>query len=179
MAQEKITIARPYAEAVLGRAQETGTLDLWSDMLGLLSALVQSPEVADLVTNPRLSCGQLEGALLEIAGAHLSEEGQNLLRILVQNRRIPVLPDIATLYEQGKRECQGALQVQVLSAYALDEAQEKALSDALKERLQRDIEISSKQDPDLIGGVLIRAGDLVIDGSVRGHLHRLANQLRL
>jgi len=179
MAQEKITIARPYAEAVLGRAQETDTLDLWSDMLGLLSTLVQSPEISDLIASPKLSRDELEAALLDIGDTHLSAEGQNLLRMLVHNRRLPILPDIATLYEQRKRECQGALQVHVRSAYPLDAGQEKGLADALKERLRRDIEISSEQDPDLIGGVLIRVGDLVIDGSVRGHLHRLANQLRL
>jgi F-type H+-transporting ATPase subunit delta len=177
MPQEKITIARPYAEAVLSRALETETLDRWSEMLGLLSALIQSPELAALIDNPELSRDQVEAALLEICGTLLNEEGQNLLRILVRNRRLLILPDIAALYEQLKRECQGTLQVQICSAYALDESQKHALADALKERLQRDIEISSEQDSSLIGGVLIRAGDLVIDGSVRGQLHQLANQL--
>jgi F-type H+-transporting ATPase subunit delta len=178
MPQEKITIARPYAEAVLGRAQETDTLDRWSEMLGLLSAIIQIPELVTIIDNPEVPRDQVEATLLEISGTQLSEEGQNLLRILAHNRRLPILPDIAALYEQRKRECQGTLQVQVLSAYVLGEEQEHVLADALKERLQRDIEISSEQDPSLIGGVLIRAGDLVIDGSVRGQLHQLANQLR-
>jgi F-type H+-transporting ATPase subunit delta len=179
MAQETIALARPYAEAVLKRAQETNTLESWSEMLGLLSTLVQSPEISAFVTDPKLSRSQVETTLLEIASDHLTEEGQNLLKILMQNRRLSIVPDIATLYEQRKQEYQGALRVLVQSAYALDASQEQALASALKTRLQRDIEISSEQNPELIGGVIIHAGDLVIDGSVRGQLHRLANQLRI
>jgi F-type H+-transporting ATPase subunit delta len=178
MAQENIAIARPYAKAVLGRAKETDTLDLWSDMLGLLSALVQSKAVTNLITSPKLASEQIQAALLEIGGEHLNEEGQNLLKILVRSRRLFVLPEISTLYEQLKRELRGILKVQVSSAHTLDATQEQALAEALKKRLQRDIEIQSTQDPDLIGGVVIHAGDLVIDGSVRGQLQRMANQLR-
>lgn len=178
MAQEKIAIARPYTEAVLGRAQETDSLDLWSDMLGLLSALVKSPELMALIDSPKLSNDQVLDALIDIGGENLNQECHNFLKILMHNRRVLLMPDIADLYERRKRECQGGLQVQVLSAYPLDEAQEQALATALQERLQRDIEIKSEQDPDLIGGILIHAGDLLIDGSVRGHLRRLANQLR-
>lgn len=179
MAQEKTTIARPYAEAVLARAQETDSLDLWSDMLGLLSSLVQSPELAGLVANPKLPRDQVEALLLELGAGHLNEEGQNFLKILAYNRRLSLLPDIAALYERRKRECAGVLQIQVHSAFTLDTAQEQALAEALKERLQRTVNVESSQDPDLIGGVLIRAGDVVIDGSVRGQLRQLANQLRL
>jgi F-type H+-transporting ATPase subunit delta len=179
MAQETIALARPYAEAVLKRAQETNALDNWSEMLWLLSTIVQSPEISAFITDPRLSRSQVETTLLEIGGDHLNEEGQNLLKILMQNNRLALIPDITTLYEQYKHEHQGAMRVLVQSAYALDEAQEQTLAAALKERLQRDIEIHSEQNSELIGGIIIHAGDLVIDGSVRGQLHRLANQLRI
>lgn len=178
MAQENVAIARPYAEAVLNRARETNALDQWSDMLGLLSTLVQSPEIANLISSPKLSREQIQSVLLEIGGEHLNTEGQNLLKILIHNHRLSVIPEILVLYEQRKREIQGALQVQVSSAHILDATQEQALAAALKKRLQRDIEIQATQDPNLIGGVFIRAGDLVIDGSVRGQLQRMANQLR-
>ena len=179
MAQEKTTIARPYAEAVYGRAQETDKLDLWSDMLALLSAAASTPDVAELIDNPLLPPAKVRELMLEIGGGHLSEEGQNLVKLLVDNDRLSLLPEIATLYEQLKRERQGLLQVEVTSAYALNVAQKKALAEVLKERLGRDIEISAVKDPALIGGILIRAGDMVIDGTVRGQLHKLANELRI
>ncbi len=179
MAQEKTTIARPYAEAVFGRARETDQLDLWSDMLELLSAVVRSPEISGLIDNPKLSREQLQELMLEIGGGHLNDEGQNFVKIVVANDRLPLLPEIALHYEQLKRENQGVLKVEVHSAYALNAAQQKELSSALAARLGREIEISAEKDPALIGGVLIRAGDLVIDGSVRGQLRKLANELSI
>ena len=179
MAQEKTTIARPYAEAVFARAQETDTLDLWSDTLALLSAVVQSPDVSGLVANPKVARQRLVELILEIGGGHLSDEGQNLVRVLIGTDRLALLPQIAGLYEQLKRERQGVLKVRIQSAYVLNKAQEKALADSLKERLGRDIEISAEKEPSLIGGIVIRAGDLVIDGSVRGQLSKLANELSI
>jgi len=179
MAQEKTTIARPYAEAIYGRAKETDKLDLWSDMLALLSAACSEPEVAELIANPLVPPAQVQELMLDIGGGHLSDEGQNLVKLLVDNDRLSLMPEIAALYEQLKRERQGLLQVKVTSAYALNAAQKKVLAEVLKERLERDIEISAEKDPQLIGGILIRAGDLVIDGSVRGQLHKLANELRI
>jgi F-type H+-transporting ATPase subunit delta len=179
MAQEKLTIARPYAEAVFGRAQETDKLDLWSEMLGLLSAVVASPEVSVLIDNPSLSRDRVQGLILEVGGGRLSEEGANLVKVLAQNDRLSLLPEIAELFGQLKREREGLLQVQVRSAYALNKAQEKVLADALKARLGREIEIHAEKDPSLIGGLVIRAGDLVIDGSVRGRLRKLTNELRI
>ncbi len=148
-------------------------------MLGLLAAVVRSPELSGLIANPKLSRDQIEGLMLDIGGGHLNDEGQNLVRLLVRNDRVSVVPEIAELYETLKRENQGKLQVKVRSAYALDKAHERELAEALKEKLGREIEISAEKDPSLIGGVLIRAGDLVIDGSVRGQLHKLANELRI
>ncbi len=179
MAQEKTTIARPYAEAVFGRALETDKLDLWSDMLGLLHDVARAPEIAGLIANPKLSRDQLLELMLDICGSHLSDEGQNLVRVLATNDRLSILPEIAAHYERLKRERQGVIQVQVKSAYVLDKIQENSLAEALKAKLGKDIEISSEKDSSLIGGILIRAGDLVIDGSVRGQLHKLANELNI
>ena len=173
------TIARPYAEAVFQRAVETDKLDLWSDMLGLLGAAVKDPALSGLIANPKLTTEQKTELMLEIGGGRLNDEGQNLVKLLVRNDRLAVVPEITELYETLKRENQGKLQVMVRSAYALDKAHEKELADALKEKLGREIEISAEKDPSLIGGVVIRAGDLVIDGSVRGQLHKLANELNI
>jgi len=179
MAQEKSTIARPYAEAVFGRALETDQLDLWSDMLAFLRDVVRTPEIAGLIASPKLSREQSLDLALEIGGDRLSEECKNLLRLLAANDRFAVLPEISAHFEKLKQERQGFIHVQVTSAYVLNKADEDSLAVALKTKLGRDIEISSEKDPGLIGGIVIRAGDLVIDGSVRGQLYKLANELNI
>jgi len=177
MAGETTTIARPYAEAIFGRASESDNLDYWSDSLGLLAAIVQDDRVAAAITNPKLESEQRMALMLAICGKHLNTEGQNLVRLLVRNSRLGVLPEIATLYEGLKNESQGTLDVQITSAYKMTKAQENKLAAALKKRLDRDIRVTSEIDSELIGGVLIRAGDLVIDGSVQGCLRKLATEL--
>lgn len=177
MAGDATTIARPYAEAVFARALETEKLDLWADMLGMLSAAVQDPALSGLIASPKLDKSQMTELMLDIGGGRLSDDGQNLIKLLVANGRLSVLPDIANLYEIRKAEHLGKLDVEVTSAFALQPAQEKQLAEALKRKLGREIHITSVRDPDLIGGFRLRAGDMVIDGSVAGQLHQLANEL--
>ena len=179
MAQEKTTIARPYAEAIYGRAEDTDTQDLWSDTLGMLSTVVKAPEISGLIDNPKIPRERVLGLMLEIGSGRLNDESQNLVKILAHNDRLQVLPEIAALFDELRRERQGKIQVQVHTAYVMNKAQEQALAKVLKERLGGEIEISAEKDPDLIGGIMIRAGDLVIDGSVRGQLHKLANELSI
>lgn len=177
MAADAITIARPYAEAIFARALETGRLAEWGEVLEFLAALVSDAAARDFVTNPAVDQQQKVALVLEVAGDRLDEEAQNLVKLLVENGRLVLLPEIARLYQQMRNEHEGALDVQVISAYALDAELEKELSRILREKLGRDVHISSEEDPGLIGGVKIRAGDLVIDGSVAGQLSRLANEL--
>lgn len=177
MSDDLITIARPYAEAVFARAIETDTLDKWTEMLGFLAAVVSDPAVADIIVNPAVEHDRRLQLLLDIGGEQLSEEGQNLLRLLVENDRLSVLPEIATLYHQMKSKHDGAIDVEVVSAFALKPAAEKELATALKKKLGREVNIISSKNPALIGGVKIRAGDMVIDGSVAGAVSQLANEL--
>jgi F-type H+-transporting ATPase subunit delta len=177
MAGDATTIARPYAEAVFARALETDKLDLWSDMLGFLAAAVTDPLMAGLVASPKLDRKQMTDLVLEIGGGRLSDEGANLVRLLVRNGRLGILPEIADHFETRKAEHQGALDVYVTTAFELKPAEETRLAEALKKRLGRDIRITSEQDPDLIGGFRLRAGDMVIDGSVAGQITKLANEL--
>lgn len=177
MAGDALTIARPYADAVFALADETGTLDLWSEMVGLLASVVQDRAVASAISNPLFDRADLQELLLEICGDRLSAEGQNMVRVLVQNGRLSVMPELATLYEKLKAERQRTMSVHVRSAYELKPAQEQQIVDALKRRLGLDVTITSEQDPELIGGVHIRAGDLVIDGSIKGKIELLANEL--
>jgi F-type H+-transporting ATPase subunit delta len=177
MAADAITIARPYAEALFARAEESGQLDQWSEMLSFLSAVVGDPAVAPIIANPLVDRQSQIELLLEIGDGNINEEGGNLIRLLVQNGRLSLVPEIESLFETLKAEKQRTLSVQVTTAYALKPEQEKSLADALKAKLGRDVTLSSEKDPDLIGGLRIRAGDLVIDGSVRGKLQQLANEL--
>ncbi|MES9944912.1 F0F1 ATP synthase subunit delta [Candidatus Thiodiazotropha sp. CDECU1] len=177
MAGEATTIARPYAEAVFARAEESGKLDIWSDMLSFLTSVVESEEMAPIVGNPLIEQEALVSLLLEIAGDKVDQEGGNLIKVLVENGRLSVLPEIDALFEELKADKQRISKVHVTSAFALDTAQEKLIADALKAKLGRDVTITSELDAELIGGVHIRAGDMVIDGSVRGQLQQLANEL--
>ena len=177
MAAEANTSARPYAEAVFDRAVETDSLEQWADQLDFLASVVTDPTMAAVIIDPLFDKQQLVRLLLEIGEGRLDDEGRNLVRVLVQNDRLPVLPEIGSLFDELKTERLRVLKVHVRSAYDLDDAQKQHIADALKAKLGRDILISSEQDPDLIGGIHIRAGDLVIDGSVRGQLQQLANEL--
>ena len=177
MAGEKTTIARPYAEAAFGRARESDSLGLWSEMLSLLAALVQDQQVADLIDNPDIPRARCAEMLLEISGDQLSQEGRNLVRILAANRRLIVLPEIRALFDESYAESQGTLDVHVTSAYVVNAAQEKQLAEALHAKLGREVRITTDKDPTLIAGVIIRAGDLVIDGSFQGQLEHLATEL--
>ncbi|MEW8506682.1 MAG: F0F1 ATP synthase subunit delta [Candidatus Thiodiazotropha sp.] len=177
MAGEATTIARPYAEAVFVRAEESGKLDVWSEMLSFLATVVGSEEMAPIVGNPLIEQEALVSLLLEITGDKIDAEGGNLIKVLVENGRLGILPEIATLFAELKADKERVSKVHVTSAFALDAAQEKLIAEALKAKLGRDVTITSERDPDLIGGIHIRAGDMVIDGSVRGQLQQLANEL--
>ena len=177
MAQEASTIARPYAEAVYRLASEQGSLDGWSELLAFYAAILRDPAVKGVVSNPQLTRERLAELMLDIGEGRLSVEGTNFIRLLADNGRLAVLPEIFEQFERLKQESRGTLAVEVATPYPLDAGQEQALADALRTRLGREITITSKEDPELIGGVRIRAGDLVIDGSVRGQLQQLAKEL--
>lgn len=177
MAQEASTIARPYAEAVFDRARETGSLDQWSDMLAFIAAIMQDDTLKALVNNPNMTDAQITELVLDIAAERISDEGANLVRLLVENDRLGIVPQVAQQFEELKSREQGVLDVLVTTAFTLSEAQSGAIANALKAKLGRDINITSVEDPELIGGMHIRAGDLVIDGSVQGQLKQLANEL--
>ena len=179
MAGDATTIARPYAEAVFQRALETGQLGAWSEMLALLAAAVQEQALARLLTSPELSRTQKAELMLEIGAERLSGEGRNLVRLLARNGRLAVLPEIAALYEQRKAEHEGTVEVDLTTAYPLKPAQEQVLAEALKAKLGREVRIQAHEDPALIGGFRLRAGDMVIDGSVAGQLDQLAHELGL
>jgi F-type H+-transporting ATPase subunit delta len=179
MAGDITTIARPYAEAVFARARESGQIDAWSEALELLAAVADSPEMARQIGNPNVPRERLRDMLLEIGADRLPSEAQNLVRLLAANKRLSALSEVARLFEVLRTEQRGVRQVHIRSAYAMDAAQQKAIAAALKARLNADVELTVEKDPALLGGIEIRADDLVIDATVRGRLQKLANELQI
>jgi F-type H+-transporting ATPase subunit delta len=177
MSGDATTVARPYAEAIFARAEEAAQLEAWADMLAFLEMLVQDGTMSRIIADPQFDRHQMAELIISIAEDRLTEEGGNLVRLLAENGRVPVLPEIRALYQQLMEESLRVITVQVHSAYQLDAAQEQEIAAALKEKLGREVTIVSKQEPDLIGGIHIRAGDMVIDGSIKGRLQQLANEL--
>ena len=177
MAQEATTIARPYAEAVFTLAKEDGTLDQWSEMLDFVASLMQDSTMQRLVDEPAQVNSQISELIIGIGGDKLTQEEQSLVRLLAENGRLQIVSEIARRYESLKNRERGVLDVDVTTAFPLDEAQQQSIAAVLKSKLGRDIRITSSEEPALIGGVVIRAGDLVIDSSVQGQLTKLANEL--
>ncbi len=174
---EKSTIARPYALAIFKLAEEHKQLPQWSDTLVLMAAIVEDPAMGALIGNPRVTHGQLRDLFIDVGGECFDDKARSLINILIENDRIALLPEIAALYERYRAEAEHVVQAEVISAYEVSAEQEKAIATALKARLGKEVTISSRVDESLIGGAVIRAGDMVIDGSVTGHLGRLGTAL--
>ena len=179
MAGDITTIARPYTEAAFERARESEQLDAWSAALDYLAALAGDPDMARQISNPNVPRERVRDMVLEIGADALPAEAQNLVKLLTANNRLAMLPEIARLFDVLRTEQKGIRQVHVRSAYALNAAQQKSLASALKQRLGEGVELTVEKDPSLIGGIEIRADDLVIDGSVRGKLQKLATELQI
>lgn len=170
---EKATIARPYAEAAFAQALEEGKLTDWSAMLELLSMIVADDKMGAVISNPKLSNEALYQFFIDICGDKLSQTGKNFTRILIDAERIGLAKNIFDIFEQKRTAAEGISEVEVISAYPLDEKQISVISDAISKRLGKKVDINTKEDKDLIGGVIIRAGDSVIDASLQGRLKEL------
>lgn len=171
------TMARPYARAAFETAVQDGALKSWSSMLGLLGGLMLTPKVADFLADPSRNTGEQAQTLIDLCGAELDAKGQNFVLVLAANKRLQLLPEIAAIFEDLKAEHEKTVDVEVISAYAMDAAAQGKLAAALKQRLQRDVKLNTRVDRSLIGGLVVRAGDLVIDDSVRGKLNKLSESI--
>jgi F-type H+-transporting ATPase subunit delta len=174
---DKTTIARPYARAAFEEARATRRLEPWSEALHVAAAVVADPRVVALLGNPHVTPEQLAALVTGIAGPKVGEHGANFVRTLAANRRLAVLPEIAELFDTLKDAEQGVADVTVTSAAPLAAGQQKALSAALEKRLKRTVRLHCATDPALIGGGVVKSGDLVIDGSLRTRLERIAYEL--
>ncbi|MFT4045744.1 MAG: F0F1 ATP synthase subunit delta [Solimonas sp.] len=172
------TTAHPYAKAVFELARDgggpgNGGFKTWSDSLYAIAALFGDARIASLATDPSLTRTDLAAALAQALSGKLPSEAVSLVRLLVENGRLPAIGAIAGQYEALRAEAERRVEVEITSAVPVDPAQQDKLATAVRKKLARDVAISWKTNPDLIGGAVIRAGDLVIDGSVTGELERL------
>ena len=174
---EKSTVARPYALAAFELAKEKDELAKWSEMLQFAALVACDETMQQYIGNPHVSRDALSKLFLGICTEQLTDVGKNFIKVLIDNRRLDVLPEIAMLYEQHRAEAERTIDAEVISAFPLSEAQQTLLADKLKQRLGRSVNLIAKVDPNLLGGAIVRAGDLVIDGSVNGQIDKLAHTL--
>jgi len=171
------TLARPYAEALFKRSKENSTAQQWSDSLAFLAAVMSDPQLVAASVNPRIDRDKFIVLLLDISKKQIDQEGENLIRLLVQNRRLNLLPQIAELFEEYRADDENFIDVEVQSAFAVTKDEQQQLIPILEKSLKRKVHLTTEKVADLIGGVVIRAGDTVIDASVRGQLQQLAKEL--
>lgn len=175
---EVTTIARPYAEAVYRIAEQGGTLDKWSEMLEFAATVASDPQMQAVIGNPRLIAEQQKRPFLAVCEQKLDEQGVNLVHLLVENRRLLLLPAIREQFEALKALHGGVLEAEIASAYPLSDAEKQDLLRRLESKFQRKVEATVTLAPELIGGIRIVAGDVVIDASVLGKLQNMAFTLK-
>jgi len=174
---QAITTARPYAQAAFEEAQKLADLKGWSAVLTSLAEAIIHPEVREVVTNPRVSKEQVENLMEGLLGDKAKVQQRNFVRVLTDNQRLLILPEIVAIFETLRAEAEKTVNVVVDSAFELSAAQQDKIVSSLKKRLGREIKLVCNVNKDLLGGVVIRAGDKVIDGSARTRLEEMANAL--
>lgn len=174
---ERATVARPYAKAAFAVARESGHVAEWSGWLATARDVVASDEFQKLERSPGVSTAELAALVTGICGDGPEGQGKALVAVLAENGRLDFLPEIADRYAELKAEADNVADVEIVSASALDEPQRDRLAGALRTRLRRDVRLHCTVDPNLIGGAVVRSGDLLIDGSLKGRLERLRTEL--
>ncbi|HIO93461.1 MAG TPA: F0F1 ATP synthase subunit delta [Leucothrix mucor] len=170
---ELTTAARPYARAVFEMANESGSLAEWSESLSFMGAIADDADVVALLAKPKMAKQAGAEAFIQLCDEKLDDKAQNLVRTLADNNRIKLFPEISALFEVLKDDAEGSVEAIVTSAKKLTKAEEKSISDALKKRLGREVKLKVSVDGALLGGAIIKAGDLVIDGSIQGRLKKM------
>jgi len=176
---EPSTVARPYAEAAYRLANDANALAKWSGMIGALAQVAEDKRVQRAIGDPALSDAQVAGVFISILSGKLDGQAENFVRVLAENKRLELLPEIHLQYEVLKNEREGVVEAEVYSAFDLNDAQVTDLAQRLEKRTGRKVRTHVKVDKDLIGGVKVVIGDKVIDGSARGQLAALENALKV
>ena len=171
------TAARPYAKAVFETARGDSSETSWSEVLEFMSAVIGNEDMKAVLQSPNMGAAEKGELLAEICGDKLNDKQANFVKLLAENGRLAMIPDIAGLYEELLAEAQSKVEATVTSAYPISDAQQQAMTEALKKKLGCDVTLVTEIDESLIGGVVIKAGDLVIDGSAQARLDSLASRL--
>jgi F-type H+-transporting ATPase subunit delta len=174
---ERATIARPYAKAAFEYARDTKAFAEWSQGFAIAAQVVADPRIAELIKNPELTDADHASLITDVAGDRLDAHLKNFIGVLAENHRLLLLPEIAAHFEFLRSQVENTVDVEVVSAVALDSAQAEKLQQALGKRLKAKVRMKNSVDAGLLGGAVIRAGDLVIDGSLKGRLDRLRTEL--
>jgi F-type H+-transporting ATPase subunit delta len=174
---ELSTLARPYARAAFEYADNENALDVWLSELQLIAAVLQEPAVQALLSDPSRTTEAQADALVGLCGEAIGNSRQRFVRVLAENRRLGLAPQILEQFTALKAQREQTVDVEMRSPFEVSDAVRERFAAALSKRLQREVVVNTEIDPSLLGGVLIRAGDLVIDGSVRGRLNKLAEAL--
>lgn len=174
---ELTTVARPYAKAAFDFAVEKQTVAQWQEMLVFAGAVAQDASIKEILKGA-YSASKLAEIFIGVCGEQIDENGQNLIRVLAENKRLSALPDVATLFNQYKAEFDKEIEVDVTSAIKLTKAQQTSISAALEKRLSRKVNLICNVDKAIVAGLIIKAGDTVIDGSIQTKLNRLADALQ-
>lgn len=175
---ELATLARPYANAVFTVAKQANELDRWSRMLGFLAAAAADPKVSVLLDAPEVADEQKAFRLTELCGDELNDRARKLTQVLAHNKRLDLIEELREQYERLRAAEEQTLDVEVVSAFPLTDEQSAAIARALTARYAKTVNLTSVVDQTLLGGAVIRAGDTIIDGSVRGRLDKLAESLQ-
>jgi len=174
---ELTTLARPYAKAAFVTAQQAGALTEWSEALAYAAVVSQDPDMSRILGHPALSDERKAAVFIDICEGRFSEQVQNFVHVLAENKRLTLLPEIAELFEALRAQQERSVDVDLTSPFELTAEQQDKLAKALSAKLDRQVNLSSHLDKSLIGGVVIRAGDIVMDASVRGRLSKLADAI--
>jgi F-type H+-transporting ATPase subunit delta len=174
---ELTTVARPYAKAAFDFAVEKQTVAQWQEMLVFAGAVAQDASIKEILKGA-YSASKLAEIFIGVCGEQIDENGQNLIRVLAENKRLSALPDVATLFNQYKAEFDKEIEVDVTSAIKLSKTQQTSISAALEKRLSRKVNLICNVDKTIVAGLIIKAGDTVIDGSIQTKLNRLADALQ-
>lgn len=171
------TIARPYAKAVFDVAREARDFAGWQAQLELLAQIAADARVRVVLGDPKVDAKAVAALVQGVAGDKLSPVGRNLVAMMAERKRLAVLPEVLAQFVALRRDAEKTVEVELVTASPADAATQARFANALEKKLGRKVELKNRTDAALIGGALVKAGDMVIDGSVRGRLERLANQL--
>lgn len=174
---ELATIARPYANAVFELAKKERQLGRFSRLLAILAAATEDSQLQTLLASPDVTAEQKAFRLADVCGDAIDDRGRKLLQVLAQNGRLPLVPEIRQQFEKLKALEEQTLDVEIVSAFSLSDAETERLQNALQTKFEKQVTLTSRVDRQLLGGAIIRAGDTVIDGTVRGRLDKLAEAL--